>query len=95
VTALAVVTDPEGECGASNQVLMREFRLTPAEARVAGLLARGMAPKQIATSLGTSWNTVRIHLRRAYAKTRTRGQTELVRLLLTLGVGSTGSSRLA
>jgi DNA-binding CsgD family transcriptional regulator len=62
--------------------LRLEFGLTPTEARVAVHVGRGMAPKQTAAALGTSWNTVRFQLRQVYAKTHTSGQSELARLIM-------------
>lgn len=60
------------------------YGLTRAEARVAAHVGRGLVPKQTATALGTSWNTVRFQLRQVYAKTRTTGQADLARLLARL-----------
>lgn len=64
--------------------LRRRYQLTPAEARVACHVGRGMAPKEAAAALGSSWNTVRFQLRQIYAKTRTSGQSELSRLVTQL-----------
>lgn len=71
---------PEGE-------LRRRYALTPAEARVALHVGRGMAPKVAATAIGSSWNTVRFQLRQIYAKTKTSGQSELARLVTRLEGG--------
>ncbi|HET8746097.1 MAG TPA: helix-turn-helix transcriptional regulator [Ramlibacter sp.] len=60
------------------------FGLTPAEARIATLLADGMSLKQIADLQGTQHDTVRKQLRSIYEKTSTNRQPELVRLLLHL-----------
>jgi len=60
------------------------FGLTPAEARIATLLAEGMSLKQIAELQGTRHDTVRKQLRSIYEKTATNRQPELVRLLLHL-----------
>jgi DNA-binding CsgD family transcriptional regulator len=64
------------------------FGLTPAEARVALRVGRGLAPKEAAMALGTSWNTVRFQLRCVYAKTRTNGKSELARLVQRLELGA-------
>lgn len=60
------------------------FGLTPAEARIATLLADGLSLKQIAQAQGTRHDTVRKQLRSVYQKTATNRQPELVRLLLHL-----------
>lgn len=82
---LLVVTDPNVRVEPPANVLVRVYGLTAAEARVALLLGRGLAPKEVASELGTSWNTVRFQLRQIYAKTQTAGQPALVRLLTLMG----------
>lgn len=57
------------------------YGLSRAEARIAILIAHGRAPKEAASMLGTSWNTVRTHLSRVFLKTRTRKQSELASLI--------------
>jgi len=59
------------------------FGLTPAEARVAGYLAQGITPKEVAATCGVSLCTVRTQIRTVFAKTGVRRQSDLVRLLLT------------
>lgn len=65
-------------------LLYAVFGLTPAEARIASLLAEGMSLKQIADVQGTQHDTVRKQLRSIYEKTSTNRQPELIRLLLHL-----------
>ena len=65
-------------------LLYAVFGLTPAEARIATLLAEGMTLKQIAEAQGTQHDTVRKQLRSIYEKTSTNRQPELIRLLLHL-----------
>ena len=60
------------------------FGLTPAECRVATLLAEGLPLKQIAQLQGTQTETVRKQLQSIYQKTATNRQPDLVRLLLHL-----------
>lgn len=83
---LLVVTDPRTLVEPSAALLVRAYGLTATEARVAILLGRGLAPKEVARELGTAWNTVRYQLRQVYAKTGTSGQSALGRLLVLLGV---------
>jgi DNA-binding CsgD family transcriptional regulator/PAS domain-containing protein len=65
-------------------LLYAVFGLTPAECRIALLLAEGLALKQIAEIQGTQHETVRKQLRSIYQKTATNRQPELIRLLLHL-----------
>jgi DNA-binding CsgD family transcriptional regulator len=62
--------------------LQRTHGLTRAEARVVSRLAVGLDLPTIAAELGVGVETVRSHLKRAYAKTGTSRQAELVRLVL-------------
>jgi DNA-binding CsgD family transcriptional regulator len=57
------------------------FDLTPAEARVARLVAAGGTVESIATEGRLSLNTVRTHLRRVLEKTGCRRQADLVAVL--------------
>ncbi len=59
-------------------LLASEWFITPTEARVALALASGAKPAEIASSLGIALSTVRVHLKRVYAKVDARGQRELV-----------------
>lgn len=65
-------------------LLYAVFGLTPAEARIASLLAEGLSLKEIAQQQGTQHETVRKQLRSIYIKTSTNRQPDLVRLLLHL-----------
>jgi DNA-binding CsgD family transcriptional regulator len=53
------------------------YHLTPAEARVASLIASGHTGKEIAVVAAITQPTVRIHLRRVFAKTGTHRQVTL------------------
>lgn len=57
------------------------FDLTPTEAKVARLLALGTATDDICGVAKISMNTLKSHLKAIYAKTGTRHQSQLVRLL--------------
>ncbi len=62
--------------------LRRRFKLSKAEARVAKLLAEGLAPRTIADRLHVSIHTVRSQLQSIFQKTDTCRQAELTSLLL-------------
>lgn len=63
-------------------ILAKAFRLTPSEARLASIIARGVAPETAARELKVSRETVRNQLKSVFAKTGTHRQGELVALLL-------------
>jgi DNA-binding CsgD family transcriptional regulator len=65
-------------------LLYAVFGLTPAECKLATLLAEGMSLKQIAFINGTRHETVRKQLHSIYQKTSTNRQPELISLLLHL-----------
>ncbi|MCY3929988.1 MAG: helix-turn-helix transcriptional regulator [Acidobacteria bacterium] len=58
------------------------YDLTPAESRVAGLLAEGRAVSEIAASTGRKESTVRWHVRNLHSKLGVHRQMDLVRLVL-------------
>ncbi|HEY3476503.1 MAG TPA: response regulator transcription factor, partial [Anaerolineales bacterium] len=53
--------------------------LTDRESEVLGLLAKGLANKQIAVALGISEHTVKFHVSSIYAKLNVTNRTEAVR----------------
>jgi DNA-binding CsgD family transcriptional regulator len=58
------------------------FRLTPSEAKLACIIARGAPPDIAARELKISRETARNQLKAVFAKTDTHRQSELVALLL-------------
>jgi DNA-binding CsgD family transcriptional regulator len=81
LTLTVVQTRP----GPQPALLARIFGLTPAEARLAAVIAGGLSPEQAAEGLGISTVTARNQLRAIFAKTDTHRQGELVALLSRLG----------
>ncbi len=68
--------------GPPEAILAKAFHLTPSEAKLACVIARG-APLQIAArELEIPWETARKRLKSVFAKTYTHRQSELVALLL-------------
>lgn len=59
------------------------FDLSPAEAKLAAALARGVSLRAAAEEAGISFGTARRYLERIFQKTRTRQQSQLVALLKT------------
>ncbi|HZO09357.1 MAG TPA: helix-turn-helix transcriptional regulator [Myxococcota bacterium] len=87
--AILFVTDPDGSQISTTEVLQGLYDLTPAEAELLRLLAEGRSLEEVARQRGITMNTARGQLKQVFAKTDTRRQGELVRLVLT-GVASLG-----
>jgi len=81
-TAIVILRDPARRDFVQAAALERLFGLTPAEARLASLLANGLSVEDAAVQLGVTRNTVRTQLQAVFAKTRTRRQGDLIRLIL-------------
>lgn len=81
---MLLIYHPDSAPEIDSTLLFTVFGLTPAESRVARLLAQGLALKEIAGQLGTQHDTVRKQLRAIYEKTATNRQHDLIRLLLNL-----------
>jgi DNA-binding CsgD family transcriptional regulator len=62
-------------------ILAKTFRLTPSEAKLACIIARGAPPDIAARELKISRETARNQLKSVFAKTNTHRQSELVALL--------------
>jgi len=81
----AFVIDPVRRGTVGTQQLMDAYSLTRAEARVAISALAGVTAAEAGDALGLSRNTVKTHLRRVFAKTKTRGHAELAALLASFG----------
>ncbi len=81
---ICLIRDPEQDAIPPERHLMSAFGLTRAEARLAGALARGLRPDEIAARQAVTMATVRKQLSAVLAKTGCARQTDVVRLLLTL-----------
>jgi len=81
VAALFLV-DPERRLDLPLEALRQLYGLTPAEARLAALVGEGLGLPEVAARLGIARETAKSNLRAVFAKTGTRRQSELVRLLL-------------
>lgn len=80
--AIVLVADPDARPVPSEEVWRRLFALTPAEARLAGLLVSGMRVHECSDALAVSQATVRTHLKRLIHKTGSRTQSDLMRALV-------------
>jgi DNA-binding CsgD family transcriptional regulator len=77
-----IVSDPNRAIELDHAALCRLYGLTPAEGRLAALLASGKHIESAALLLGVSIHTVRTHLKHIFSKTETSSQSDLVRLIL-------------
>ena len=77
-----LVSDPEDVASPPVEVLRRFWGLTAAEAALACQLAAGRSLEEAAQVLAVRLPTVRTQLARIFAKTGTRRQAELIRLLV-------------
>ncbi len=66
-----------------NHILMKQYGLTPAEARLAIFLTEGIDVDTAAQRVNVSIQTIRSQLKSVFAKTNVSRQAELVALLLT------------
>ncbi len=80
--ALVYMIEPGAGELRTNSATVTRYDLTPAELKVAGAILRGHSGLSAADSLGVSYNTVKTHLKRIYAKTGTNSQAALIRLFL-------------
>ena len=80
---LAVIClDPDCPAQIDPTWLRGAYNITSTESEVANALLSGHTPRDIAAARGVSLETVRTHLKHLYAKTDTRRQADLVRVLL-------------
>jgi DNA-binding CsgD family transcriptional regulator len=82
VRALVTLNSLGPKPGPPAAILARTFRLTPSEAKLACVIARGASPGIAARELKISRETARNQLKSVFAKTDTHRQSELVALLL-------------
>jgi len=78
---LLYITPFVQQAGPPPEILQTLFDLSPAEARVAALIAQGSSVQEIAEKLAVQANTVRVQLKSVFAKTGTSRQAELASLL--------------
>lgn len=81
---LIFLSAPSQESGSRAHLLRQLYGVSPTESRVADLLAEGLTIREAATQLKLHVETVRFYVKRLLAKTGTRRQVELIRLMLRL-----------
>lgn len=80
--AAIFVSDRSHTVLADGPALVQLYGLTRTEANVTLAVSRGLAGKETCRELNISYNTLKTHLKRIYAKTRTTHQSDLVRLVV-------------
>ncbi len=63
------------------EIISEAFSLTPAEAKVASMVAAGSSPEEIANELQVARETVRNHIKAIFGKTNVHRQNELAALI--------------
>lgn len=84
LAALVFVSDLARTPLSRSSILRSLYRLTPAECRIADLLADGHDANGAAVQIGITLETARFHVKRVLAKTNTHRQPQLMRLMLSL-----------
>ena len=84
VAALVLVVDRESGTRIDPVLVETALGLTPAESRVAVLLAEGRTVRDIAAATGRKVSTIRTHVKHVFAKHGLSRQMDLVRLVLSL-----------
>lgn len=85
-----LVIDTEQRTKVSGDTLVRLYNLTPSETRVALMLIDGKRLDQIAEELEVAQTTVVFHLKNLFRKTETNRQADLVRVLLSVPLRTSG-----
>lgn len=80
--ALVVIRREPIDASAELEALRQRFDLSPQEARIALALRDGGTVAEIAERMGIGYETARVHLKSAFAKTDTHRQRELLALVL-------------
>ncbi len=84
VAALVLVVDPERRPRINAGLVAQALDLTPAESRVAAMVAAGRPVHDIAAMTGRTEGTIRWHLKKIFRKQGISRQADLVRLVLSL-----------
>ena len=84
VAALVLVADPERRPSIDARLVQAALDLTPAESRLAVMVAAGQHTRDIAARTGRSEGTVRWHIQNIFRKQGISGQADLVRRVLSL-----------
>jgi len=81
--AVVFLVDPDKPANISAPALVKLYGLTPTEARLVCGLVSGGRMEDLATEWRVSLHTLRAQLKQIFAKTETRRQSDLIKLVLT------------
>lgn len=84
VAAVVLIVDPEKRSRIAPDLAAEVLGLTPAESRLAVMLADGHSLREIASRTDRTEGTVRWHLKQIFRKQGISRQTDLVRRVLSL-----------
>ena len=84
VAAIALLIEPGPHSQIDSDLVATVLGLTPAEGRVAALLAAGHTVRDIALMSGRRESSVRSHIKRIYGKRGISRQADLIRLVLSI-----------
>jgi DNA-binding CsgD family transcriptional regulator/PAS domain-containing protein len=88
---LLFIIDAANKAGIPASILMDAYGLTPAEAKVALAISSGLSIPETAKALRLSPNTIKTQLRGVFSKSGLSRQTELARMIASIGLLNTGS----
>jgi DNA-binding CsgD family transcriptional regulator/PAS domain-containing protein len=88
VRSIVLVIEPKSNEPADPALVRDLLGLTLSEARVAALVASGLAPREASENLGIAEETARTLLKRVYGKVGVSRQSELALLLNRLAIGA-------
>ncbi len=83
---LLFIIDPANKAGIPATWLMDAYGLTLAESKVALAVSSGLSIPETAHQLRLSQNTIKTQLRNVFAKSGVNRQTELARLIASIGL---------
>lgn len=90
--AMLLVSDPDRSAVPQSVLIAKSFGLTPAEAALAQLLFTGISLREAAAALSISINTAKTQLKCVYAKTGCSSHAGLVKAILMVSIGRSGSA---
>jgi DNA-binding CsgD family transcriptional regulator len=88
---LLFIIDAANKAGIPASVLTDAYGLTPAEAKVALAISSGLSIPETAKALRLSPNTIKTQLRGVFSKSGLSRQTELARMIASIGLLNAGS----
>ena len=85
VAALVLIVEPWKPTRVDPDHVAAALDLTPAQSRVATLLAEGESVRDIVAATGRTENSIRWHIKRIHRKLGISRQADMVRLVLSAG----------